>query len=189
MLMVCWINRLILLFMLLTWLPSIHANDYATTVKQVETTLKNDEYILATDLDYHLSKQSIEALQNGVPLLWTIKIKVKKQQFFWFDKTEVKHEIRYRLQYHALLKMYRVKNEKTGVVNNFSTLTAALDDMATIRSFPLIDRQLLSQNRHYFVAMKVIFDNAALPLPLQTKTFANPQWQFSSDWTEWELKN
>ncbi|MGB4497642.1 MAG: DUF4390 domain-containing protein, partial [Methylococcaceae bacterium] len=80
-------------------------------------------------------------------------------------------------------------NEQTGAVNNFSTLTAALDDMATIRNLPLIDNKLLSQNADYFVAIKAIFNDAELPLPLQTKIIANPQWQLSSDWTEWHLTN
>lgn len=187
--MVCWIKRLILFFVLLLFSHFAKANDYATIIKQAEMTLKNDEYVLTADLDYHLSDQAIVALQNGVPLLWTIKIKVKKNRHFWFDKTEVKQEIRYHLQYHALVKMYRVRNEQTGAVNNFSTLTAALDDMATIRNLPLIDNKLLSQNADYFVAIKAIFNDAELPLPLQTKIIANPQWQLSSDWTEWHLTN
>jgi hypothetical protein len=174
--------------MLLSLSNFSQANRYETTVKQVETMLQNDKYILAADLEYHLSEKAIEALQNGVPLLWTIKINVKKQRFFWFDKTDVKHEICYRLQYHALLKMYRVKNEKSGIVNNFSTLTAALDDMATIRNFALIEKAVLSEKKHYSVAIKVVFDESALPLPLQTQVILNPQWQLSSDWSSWNLQ-
>jgi hypothetical protein len=185
--MVCWIKRSILFFALSSF-HFAYANDYATTVKNVETTLQNDYYILAADLNYHLSKKAIEALQNGVPLLWTIKIKVKKQRPFWFDKTDVKHEIHFRLQYHALLKMYRVKNENTGVVNNFSTLTAALDDMATIRNFSLIEKTILAEKKHYSIAIKVLFEDSELPLPLQTQVLLNPQWQLSSDWSSWNLQ-
>lgn len=186
--MVCWIKHLILCFVLVNVFHVAKANDYATIVKQAEMTLKNDEYVLTADLDYHLSEQAIEALQNGVPLLWTIKIRVKKTRAFWFDKIEAKQAIRYRLQYHALVKMYRVRNEQTGAVNNFSTLTAALDDMATIRNLPLIDTKLLLPNADYCVAIKAIFEESELPLPLQTKIIANPQWQLSGDWTEWKLK-
>jgi Domain of unknown function (DUF4390) len=186
--MVCWIKRLILCFVLVNVFHVAEANDYATIVKQAEMMLKNEEYVLTADLYYHLSEQAIEALQNGVPLRWTIKIKVKKTRRFWFDKTEVKHRISYHLQYHALVKMYRVRNEQTGAVNNFSTLTAALDDMATIRNFPLIDTKLLQPNSDYCVAIKAVFEESELPLPLQTKIIVNPQWQLSGDWTEWKLK-
>lgn len=189
MLMVFWIKRFIWICLFFSLFHSVQANEYAANVKQVEISLQNDEYILATDLDYHLSEQAIEALQNGVPLFWKLRIKIQKQRDFWFDKTEVKHEIHYRLQYHALIKMYRVRNEQTGEVNNFSTLTAALDDMATIRNFPLIDKKLLSLKTRYFAAIKVEFDETELPLPLQTKIIANPQWQLSGDWTKWYFKH
>lgn len=187
--MVFWINRLVLFVILATFFNFGHANEYKTRVKQVETVLQNTEYILAADLDYHLSEQANEALQNGVPLFWKIKIKVKRQRNFWFDKTEVKHEIRYRLQYHALLKMYRVRNENTKAINNFSTLTAALDDMATIRNLSLIQQAELSPNAQYLIDIKVIFEEAELPLPLQTQVILNPRWQLSSDWTQWNLKS
>lgn len=185
-----WIKPYVLFFLVLTFfLTSANANEYAAEVKRIDVILQKNDYVLAADLAYHLSPQSNEALQNGVPLFWKIKIKFQKQRDFWFDKTEFKHELRYRLQYHALIKMYRVRNENTGTVNNFSTLNAALDAMATIRDVSLIGVEKLLENSTYFVAIKVLFDEAQLPLPLQTQLIANPQWNLSSDWTEWKLKH
>ena len=61
------------------------------------------------------------------------------RDYFW-DKTLVNTSIRYRIQYHALLNMYRVRNESSGEVYNFSTLSAALDLMSTIRDFRVMDK-------------------------------------------------
>lgn len=189
MLMVFWNSRPIFFLMCLIFFNSVYANEYETRVKQVDTMLQNDEYVLAADLDYHFSEQATEALKNGVPLFWNIKIKVKKRRNFWFDKTEEKHEIRYRLQYHALLKMYRVRNENTHIVSNFSTLTAALDGMATIRNLPVIQKSKLLPNALYLVDIKIDFEDSELPLPLQTQVILNSQWQLSSNWTQWTLSN
>jgi hypothetical protein len=164
-----------------------NANEYAAEVKYAETTVQYGEYILAADLDYHLSPQANEALKNGVPLFWQIKIKLQQSHDYWFNKTLSKYALRYRLQYHALLKMYRVKNENTGEMQNFSTLTAALNVMATVRDVPLIATNNLSPDAHYLVAIKAVFEDDALPLPLQTQVIANPQWQLSSGWTQWDL--
>lgn len=164
-----------------------HANEYAAEVKHAETSVQNGEYILAADLDYHLSPQANEALQNGVPLFWTIKIKLQQQHDFWLNKTLSKQTLRYELQYHALLNMYRVRNENTGEVRNFSTLTTALNTMATVRDLPLIAAKNLVADAHYLVAIKVFFDDDALPLPLQTQVIANSQWKLSSDWTQWNF--
>jgi Domain of unknown function (DUF4390) len=180
-------NLIILLYLILLCapLPSI-ANPFAAEIKHADVVLQNDWYVVSADITYSLSDNAKEALQNGIPLFWAIKIKVQKQ-YGWWHKTIVKKVIRYRLQYHALLNMYRVHDENTAEVANFSTLSAALDLMATVRNVPLIDKKQLS-DAHYRIALRVIFDDNALPLPLRPVALVNPQWYLSSDWLLWTLE-
>ncbi len=179
----------VLLFVLTTLLNAAHANDFKAEVKHAETNVQHGEYVLVADLDYHLSPQAQEALENGVPLFWRIEVKLQKQRDYFWNKTELKQILRYRLHYHALLNMYRVRNENTGAVNSFSTLSAALNNMGTIRDFLLISTKNLTSQTLYAVAIKVYFEDGELPLPLQTQVIANPQWQLSSEWTLWNLSN
>lgn len=181
-------HRWILFAVLIIFFNSASANDFAAEIKHAETTIQNDYYLLATDLEYHLSPQAKEALQNGVPLFWSIKVKLQQRSILW-NKTLLKRLLRYRLQYHALLNMYRVRNENTGIVNSFSTLSAALNSMSTVRDLPLIASNDLFPDEHYVVAIKILFENDELPLPLQTQVIANSQWQLSSEWTYWDLLN
>ena len=180
-----WRNVLFVVLVIL--FNAANASKYAAEVKHAETSLQQGKYILVADFEYHLSPQANEALQNGVPLFWSIKIKLQQAHDFWLNKTLSKQTLRYRLQYHALLNMYRVRNENTGAMNSFSTLSAALNTMATVRDLPLIATKDLLPDVHYSVAIKVFFEDDALPLPLQTQVIANPQWQLSSDWTEWKF--
>jgi hypothetical protein len=84
--------------------------------------------------------------------------------------------------------MYRVKNESSGEVYNFSTLAAALDLMSTIRDFPVISSGFINLDKNqYHTAVRVLFDRNALPLPLRPIAYLNPQWYLSSDWTLWPL--
>ena len=181
-------QKTFLLFAMLCVLNgAVSAEEYKAQVKHAELALSKNDLVLNADLDFHLSPQANEALQNGVPLFWNVKMKVQRMRHFWFDKTLLKRELHYRLQYHALLKMYRVKNENTGVVNSFSTLAAALNEMATVRDFALNTFEEFSANENYVLVIKVIFEDEKLPLPLQTQVLANKQWQLSSDWTNWDL--
>lgn len=166
-----------------------YAQNYHAQVLQVDISRQQNEYFLTADFAYQLSPQANEALQNGVPLFWCLKIKVQKEKVFWFNQTLLEHTLRYRLQYHALLKMYQLKNENTNVVSNFSSLNAALNAMTTMRDFPLVAAQALAKNKLYSIAIKVIFEDEKLPLPLQTQVLANKQWQLSSAWTRWEIPN
>jgi len=167
---------------------SCYADEFAAEVKQAEVTLHGGDYLLSADIGYQLSEKATEALQNGVPLFWDIQIKVLEQRDVLWNKTLVDTAIRFRLQYHALLNMYRVRNEGNGTVYNFSTLFAALDLMSTVRDFRLIGKSELAPEKQYLIAVKVNFDRDALPLPLRPIAYVDPQWYLSSDWTLWPLK-
>jgi hypothetical protein len=180
----------IFLCVILFWLLPIsgYADEFATEVKQAEVTLHGDYYLLSADIGYQLSEKASEALQNGVPLFWDIQIKVLEQRDVLWNKMLVDTAIRFRLQYHALLNMYRVRDEGNGTVYNFSTLYGALDLMSTVRDFRLVGKSELAPEKQYLLAVKVNFDRDALPLPLRPITYVDPQWYLSSDWTLWPLK-
>lgn len=178
-------SRLCCFVGLILWLLS--ATLYAATVsdiKDAQLSLQDNNYMLSAEINYHISTKALSALQNGVPLFWIVQIELQQQREFLWDKTLVEKTIPYRLQYHALLNMYRVKNQSTGEVYNFSTLAAALNLMSILRDFPLINRNKIDLTTdHYRAAIRVVFDRNALPLPLRPIAYLNPQWYLSSDWT------
>jgi hypothetical protein len=161
---------------------------YAAEVAQAELTVQGDAYVLSADIVYHLSKKASEALQNGVPLFWAIQVKIRRHRVMLWDKTLVDTAIRYRIQYHALLNIYQVRNDASSEVYNFSTLSAALDLMSVVRDFRVIEKTELNPEQQYLFAVKVNFDRDALPLPLRPIAYIDPQWYLSSDWTLWPLK-
>jgi hypothetical protein len=165
-----------------------YAGEFVAEVKQAEITLQGDSYVLSADIVYQLSEKAKDALQNGVPLFWNIQVKMLQYRDVLWNKTLVETAIRYRIQYHALLNMYRVRNEGNGEVYNFSTLSAALDLMSTIRDFRVLEKAGLAPEKQYLCAVKVNFDRDALPLPLRPIAYIDPQWYLSSDWTLWPLK-
>ncbi len=165
-----------------------YADEFAAEVNQAEITLQGSSYELSADIFYQLSKKAMEALQNGVPLFWDIQVKILQHRDVFWDKTLIDTAIRYRIQYHALLNMYRVRNEGNGEVYNFSTLSAALDLMSTIRDFRVMEKAGLDPEKQYLCAVRVSFDRDALPLPLRPIAYIDSQWYLSSDWTLCPLK-
>jgi hypothetical protein len=166
---------------------------YATEVQQAEISIRGTQYVLSADIDYQLSDTAKEALQSGVPLFWTVRIKLVQQRAVLWAKTLMDTSIRYRLQYHALLNMYRVvivqadSTEQSGDTHNFSTLSGALDSMANLHNLPLIDISAIQSDKQYFVHIKAQFERDVLPLPLRPIAYTDPQWYLSSDWTVWPL--
>jgi hypothetical protein len=178
----------ICLFYLLLWPASVHADEFSVSIKKAELTLREKSYVLSADIDYQLSDRARDALQNGVPLFWIVLVKVQQHRDYLWNKKLLDKEIRYRIQYHALLNMYRVRNESSDTVDNFSTLSAALHAMSTIRNIPIMDKADIASDTDYRVGVKVRFERDALPLPLRPIAYINPQWYLSSDWYLWSLK-
>jgi len=180
----------ILLFSVCLWLPaSATADEFGIAVKSAEMTLQGDSYVLSAQFDYRLSMRAKEALENGIPLYWIVEVKVQQYREILWNKTLIDRFIRYKIQYHALLNMYRVRNEQTGEVANFSTLSAALDSMSTVRDFALLDKSGLAKDNQYIAAVQVKLDRDSLPLPLRPTAYVNPQWYLSSTWYIWSLTN
>lgn len=175
----------------LLWLLPIsgYSGEFTAEVKNAEITLQGGSYVLSANIVYQLSEKAKDALQNGVPLFWDIHVKVFQHRDVLWNKTLADLVIRYRIQYHALLNMYRVRNEGNGAVYNFSTLSAALDLMSTVRDFRVLENAAeLAPEKQYLFAVKVSFDREALPLPLRPIAYSDPQWYLSSEWTLWPLK-
>ncbi len=179
---------LICLFYLLLWPASVHADEFSVSIKKAELILRENSYVLSADINYQLSDSAKDALQNGIPLFWTVLVKVQQHRDYLWNKKLLDKEIRYRIQYHALLNMYRVRDESSDVVDNFSTLSAALHAMSTIRNIPIMDKAEVASDTDYSVGVKVRFERDALPLPLRPIAYINPQWYLSSDWYLWSLK-
>lgn len=161
------------------------AEDAGVKIENVEIIPQDDSYVLSADMDYRLSPRAKEALQNGVPLFWDIQVKTFQHRDYLWDKVLKNTGIRYRIQYHALLNMYRVRDENGGELYNFSTLSAALDSMSALRKFFILDKSNYVPGKRYSVGIKVTLDRDALPLPLRPVAYINPQWYLSSDWTLW----
>ncbi|MEQ1740597.1 MAG: DUF4390 domain-containing protein [Methyloglobulus sp.] len=180
----------ILLHLLLLLIPvaGYPNSDTGVRIINAETALLGEDYVLTANIDYQLSEKAIEALNNGVSLFWTYQFKVEEQRDYLWNNTLAEKNFRYRIQYHALLKMYRVINESNGEVDNFSTLQAALDLMSTLRDYRLIEKSNISGKESYVAGMKITFERDALPLPLRPIAYTNPQWYMSSDWYLWPLK-
>lgn len=182
-------GKLIMLLSLLGWLSAVPvaAGARSVTVKNAELHLQGGIYLLSAEIDYRLGDKATEALRNGIPLFWDVCVRIQQQRKYLWDRTIAEKKLRYRIQYHALLNMYRVRNENSEEVYNFSTLPAALDLMSSIRDIPIASRARLDPERRYVARLKVSFDHEALPLPLRPIAYLNPQWYLSSDWYVWSL--
>ncbi|MCK4841271.1 MAG: DUF4390 domain-containing protein [Methylococcales bacterium] len=171
------------LFSTATW-----GKQFSSTIQNIDIKLNNSWYQLNADLVYKLSPTAKEALQKGIPLTWHLLVNVKQKGLFW-DESVQAFEITCRIKKNTLLNLYQVTKVNKGKTEIFSTLKAALNFMSKVRSFQLLKKQSMQAGQHYFVAIKVLFNREALPIPLRPLSYFNSEWALSSPWVLWPLQN
>jgi hypothetical protein len=152
--------------------------------------IKHDQYYaLSAKLSYQLSERAKAALQYGVPLYWHVNVKIRQAEPYWPDAVLAGKTVGFRLQYHALLNLYQVYKDNTGVTDSFSTLSSALDRLSDISAIDVIERSAIAKDASYYAELKIAFDREALPLPLRPVAYLNSQWSLSSATYIWPLSN
>ncbi|WP_428100317.1 DUF4390 domain-containing protein [Candidatus Rariloculus sp.] len=146
-----------------------------------------DVYFLNARLELRLSTESREALESGLPINIRVEVEIIHLRRFLLDRETAALTQLYRLQYHALLERYTVRNVNSGNLDTFATLFAALNFLGRVDGLPLIDRALLDPDRRYDIRLRVLLDMAQLPGPLRLLAFWRRDWSLGSEWYRWSL--
>lgn len=167
------------------FLPDAAAADFK--IRHAETTLVDSVYWLGATIDYDLSEQALEALDNGVPLTFLLEIDVLRIRDYVWDEDVASLQQRYQLQYHALTDQYLVKNLNSGAQHALPTLGVALSVMGAVVDVPILDRKLLVPGERYLVSMNAALDIEALPVPMRVIAYFSADWRLASARYTWPL--
>jgi hypothetical protein len=150
-------------------------------VDRVEAHRTDDGIRVDVELNLSLTDATEDALAHGVPLIVVHEIVLQRAGWPW-NHTEQQISARHRLRYHALSGRYVVESNET-VLDTFRSISDALDfiDTASAR-FPTSERDAV-----FKVAVRSRIDINALPAPLRPTALFSPQWQLSSDWSQWPV--
>jgi len=181
-------KQLTLIIFFIFYTEFVYAEKYSAIIRNVNTQLKENQYELNAEIEYGLSPTAKEALHKGISLTWVVIVKVQQQGFFW-DSTLKNLEMSYQIQNHALLNLYSVKKLHDGSTAMFSTLAAALNSISKINSLVVIEKNLIDSIDDYHIAIKVLFNREALPVPLRPMSYFSSDWALSSPWSTWQLQN
>lgn len=179
------IRRLVLAaLMLIAPIPALAENFFITGI---HTRLQENVYLLNANIDYRLTREVLEALNNGVPITLQVDIEIQRKRRWWLDADVASLQQSYRLQYHALSHQYLLQNINSGAFYSFHTLSTALDTLGSLKDFPLLDSQLIDEDEEYEVLIHAELDIEALPSPLRPLAYITPAWRLNSDWYTWSL--
>ena len=144
-------------------------------------------YHLYATLDLSLSRSALDAVREGVPLLFELNISLDRRRAFLPDEQVAFLLQRWQLQYHALSQRYLVSNLNSGQQTSYSSLGAALAALSEVRGLPVIDEPLVSEGGRYEVSARMVVTiEGGLPNAVRTIMFWI-DWRRATDWYTWTL--
>lgn len=158
-------------------------------VRNASSRLADGVWYASARVEYRLSAQAIEALENGVPLTIEMQFEISKLRRFWFNASVASLRQAYQLSYQPLSQAWVVRNLNSGEQRSFTTLFAALSDMGRVADLPLIDAALLEPGETYYGWLRVVLDQETLPGPLRLLAFWRDGLRLESEWYRWTLRD
>ncbi|NIR27972.1 MAG: DUF4390 domain-containing protein [Gammaproteobacteria bacterium] len=157
-------------------------------MEHAQTRLAGGVYLLDADITFDFSEESLEALENGVPLTIILEMQLLRRRRLIWDEAVATREERYQLEVHALSGRYVFKNLHSGPTRSFRTLEEAMAALGTISSLPVFGSDLLNPKEEYRLRLRARLDIEALPSPLRPLAYLSGPWRLNSDWYVWPIE-
>ncbi len=182
-------RSLLVFFGLLIASTTVAGKNHGFLIKNANLVQKNGDLLLNADIEFHFSENAIESLKNAVPLTISIQLNVLQERKYVWDQSITCAKLAFRIRYHALVELFQVINEDTGVHRNFATLESAIEALGALRGIYIMKANTLDKQHQYRAEIKVGLDVERLPLALRPSANYSPDWSLSSSWYRWTLEN
>jgi hypothetical protein len=162
------------------------SGDSGFRVRSADLRLEQGVYLLNASIDFDFSRESIEAMENGVTLTVLLDMEVLKQSALW-DRKILERQIRFQVGIHALSKKYLVKDLDSGESRSYRSFEEMAAALGVIDDMRLLDGASLESDVVYRARLRARLDIEALPSPLRPLAYISPSWHLRGEWYEWPL--
>jgi hypothetical protein len=145
-------------------------------------------YQLNATIELALSRNTQQAIRDGVPVAIELDITVARKRRYLPDQEVASLTQRWSIQYHALSERYLVNNLNSGQQLSFASLASALEALSQVRGLPVIDESLIEHGQAYEASLKAVAAiEGGLPNALKAMMFWI-DWKHSTEWYTWAVK-
>ena len=167
---------------------ALQAQETSPEIRNASTSLDAGVWYLAARIDYRLNRDTLDALQSGIPLTFDLQVEVTENRN-WLPDVEVAALRQYfELSWQPLSRGYLVRNKNSGDQRAHTTLFAALNDLGRITALPLVDAALIEEDKDYQARLRAVLDQQQLPGPLRMLAFWDDDFTLESEWYRWNLR-
>lgn len=140
---------------------------------------------LAASYEFDLPDPLREALHRGIALYFRHDFQLRRERWYWLDKTLEERHFYIRFSYDPLTQRYRVAYN--GLSQNFDTYEQALPLVKNIRRWRVGPSDIIHDPNDYVAEVRFSLDAGKLPKPMQVTTTGADEWTLTSEWTSIEI--
>jgi hypothetical protein len=156
------------------------------SVRDAHVWHEENGWFLDAQCDIRLSPGAREALENGIPLVFELRVQIVRTHNWLWDVVKHERTQQRQLQYHALSRGYLVKDIESGRQGVYNRLDDALYAVGLIDSL-LLTSETLDRDRNYIVRLRGSHDIESLPTPVRLPAYVSSEWDMNSQWFTWPL--
>ncbi len=162
-------------------------------IRNARTELVDGVYVLDADIRFVFSKETLDAIDNGIPVTIILEMQVLRERGLiwdnlWWDEKIARLEAKLRIETRPLSKTYLVRNLNSGETQVFGSFRELVVGLGNIRNFPLLDEYLLGDEGRYYLRLRALLDIESLPSPMRPWAYLSSLWRLKSDWYEWPIE-
>jgi len=140
---------------------------------------------LSAQFDFVLPPVVEDALLKGIPIYFVAQADLRRQRWYWFDRTVVSVQRRVRLAYHPLTRRWRLSTVTQAaeevapglsLSQSYDSLPDAMTAIRRIAHWKLSDLGNLEAGGQYRVQFSFELDTTELPRPLQIGSIGQSDW-------------
>ena len=132
------------------------------------------------------TEKILEAIESGVPMGFTFKIELRKENTAWVDSLVSSNTIRHKIQFDPLKKAYRFsevgKNVRRKVMTHKISRYQKL--MLTLKDIPIAPIYRMNPDEKYYVRVKADLETDRFWFPFNYIFFFVPFSDFETTWAQ-----
>ncbi len=134
-----------------------------------------DHWQVTPHYDITLSEAMIEAIHNGIEIIFVSEVQLIAEKNWWPDETLLREVKRFEIHYFSLSSQYQLKLIGESKSATFMTLDALLTQLSRKTAFSLDKKPTATAVESHFY-----LDKRALPSTMQLPILFDPQWSLKA---------
>jgi len=180
------IAKIHIIFWLLLFSSAVQSESFQVSSAHINKI--GNGYILNAGIKYPLTPRVLEAIDNGVPIIFSQQLELIKStpllgSYWQWTETLWTTDIRHEIRYHALSQQYILHAIDTNTQRNFPTLRVALQALGQIADLNLPPEHF-EDTENLILKLRSGIDLYALPTPMRPGALISSKWQLTSPWVE-----